>query len=175
MSEDDGCEPKWAIDERYGSKTTMAAKKEAQRIIDVLAKTLNKHGVQQSWNYRSDGKPCCFCGCSHGVEIANTGTPMHRQCLRNASLGNMEESLFPKSDELLNDEKEFLSPKAKRAIKKYGREICEKAYHLNEIDGDGPRTIAAELHLGHTNAADSAIDAGRELTEISALKLHNML
>jgi hypothetical protein len=42
------------------------------------------------------GSACCFCqSATGGVEIATTGTPMHRQCLRNAALGELEQSLLP--------------------------------------------------------------------------------
>ena len=44
----------------------------------------------------SAGSACCFCGLSGGsVETSITGTPMHRQCLINAALGNLEASLLP--------------------------------------------------------------------------------
>jgi len=42
------------------------------------------------------GSSCCFCQRTDGaVEIATTGTPMHRQCLRNAALGSLEAPLLP--------------------------------------------------------------------------------
>ena len=50
---------------------------------------------------------CCFCRVTDGtVETAKTGTPMHRQCLRDAALGSMEDSLFPIRTKVadLNDE-----------------------------------------------------------------------
>lgn len=54
-----------------------------------------------------------------------------------------------------------ISPKARRAITKYGKDVCLEAYRMNE-KGEGARTIGFEFKLT-TNQADAAIDAGREL------------
>lgn len=55
----------------------------------------------------------------------------------------------------------------KRATRKYGIDACVEAYTLCEIRGEGARTIAQSYMYGHfkgsTNAADAAINAGREL------------
>lgn len=55
-----------------------------------------------------------------------------------------------------------LSPKAKRAITKYGKDVCMEAFRMNNR-GEGARTISFEFKMS-TNQADAAIDAGRELT-----------
>jgi len=52
--------------------------------------------------------------------------------------------------------------KTEKAIAKYGKEICEKAFKLHEGDGEGARTIGFEFKLT-TRQADAAINAGREL------------
>lgn len=53
----------------------------------------------------------------------------------------------------------------KRAIKKYGIQICIAAYkqHINE--GEGASTISHSFSAlkGSTNAGNAAINAGREL------------
>ena len=54
-----------------------------------------------------------------------------------------------------------LTPKSKRALKKYGAFLCVKAYYMNEI-GYGAKSIGESLQL-HTNAVDSIIDVGSEL------------
>jgi hypothetical protein len=51
----------------------------------------------------------------------------------------------------------------KRAVKRYGETLCRKAYELHQEHGNGARTVAYMLGLPGTNAADAAIDAGREL------------
>ena len=55
-----------------------------------------------------------------------------------------------------------ISSKARRAVKKYGKDVCEKALYQNEVIGNGPSTIGIELGLT-TNQADAAINAGREI------------
>jgi hypothetical protein len=60
-----------------------------------------------------------------------------------------------------------LTAKAKRAIAKYGKEICLKAVRMTAC-GDGARTIGYDLKLT-TNQADAAINAGQELV---ALGMH---
>lgn len=55
-----------------------------------------------------------------------------------------------------------LSPRARRAIQKYGFTACETAYAYSER-GEGPSTIAAYMGLSGVAAANAAIDAGREL------------
>jgi len=53
-----------------------------------------------------DGSACCFCQRADStVEIATTGTPMHRQCLRNAALGSLEASLFPNQKSICTNNK----------------------------------------------------------------------
>lgn len=54
-----------------------------------------------------------------------------------------------------------LSAKAQRAIVKYGKETCLKAYRLNRIDGEGPYTTGLYTGLT-TNQANAAINAGLE-------------
>jgi hypothetical protein len=57
----------------------------------------------------------------------------------------------------------------KRAIKKYGIDICIEAYNLH-IQGNGASTVAHSIRSlkGNTNVADAAINAGRELAEKNA-------
>jgi len=57
-----------------------------------------------------------------------------------------------------------LTQSAKRAIKKYGIEVCNEAYALHEW-GMGGSTVAWSIPIlkGNTRAGDSAINAGREL------------
>jgi hypothetical protein len=57
-----------------------------------------------------------------------------------------------------------LTQSAKRAIKKYGTEVCNEAYALHEW-GMGGSTVAWSIPIlkGNTNAGDAAINAGREL------------
>jgi hypothetical protein len=54
--------------------------------------------------------------------------------------------------------------RAKRAIKKYGIEVCKEAYDLH-VWGYGASGISHSILAlnGNTRAADSAIDAGRWL------------
>lgn len=54
-----------------------------------------------------------------------------------------------------------LSPKTRRAVAKYGRDDCLRAFVENRA-GNGARTIGFEQGLT-TNQADAAINAGREL------------
>jgi hypothetical protein len=57
-----------------------------------------------------------------------------------------------------------LSPKTKRAIQKYGLEVCKKAYEKHQ-EGDGANTISWEvdgLKGGCTRQADAAINAYEE-------------
>jgi len=57
-----------------------------------------------------------------------------------------------------------LTQSTKRAIKKYGIEVCTEAYALHEW-GMGGSTVAWSIPIlkGNTRAGDSAINAGREL------------
>jgi len=57
-----------------------------------------------------------------------------------------------------------ITQSAKRAIKKYGIEVCNEAYALHEW-GMGGSTVAWSIPIlkGNTRAGDSAINAGREL------------
>jgi hypothetical protein len=53
----------------------------------------------------------------------------------------------------------------KRAIDKYGIEVCKQAYEMH-MEGNGARTVSYEIYvLNNTNAADAAINAGREIAE----------
>jgi hypothetical protein len=56
-----------------------------------------------------------------------------------------------------------LNLKTKRAIQRYGMQVCIKAHELNCKDGEGASTIGIYLGLT-TRQADAAIDAGRELS-----------
>jgi hypothetical protein len=60
-----------------------------------------------------------------------------------------------------------MSNRTKQAIKKYGKETCIEAHRLNLEDGEGPSTIGIYLGLT-TRQADSAIDAGREISKEAA-------
>lgn len=53
----------------------------------------------------------------------------------------------------------------KRAIKKYGIEICNAAYeqHTNESEGASTISWSFAILKGNTRAGDAAINAGREL------------
>lgn len=59
-------------------------------------------------------------------------------------------------------ETENLSPKARRAIKKYGYTNCELAY-THSTRGEGPHTISIYVGLSGVAAANAAINAGREI------------
>lgn len=63
--------------------------------------------------------------------------------------------------------KSLLSPSTQRAIKKYGRDGCLRAFTLN-TEGEGPSTIAHYLGLSGVRAANAAIDAGREIANFAA-------
>ena len=52
----------------------------------------------------------------------------------------------------------------KRALKAYTQQICERAYQLHHVDGEGASTVGIYLGLT-TNQADAAINAGRELAQ----------
>ena len=54
----------------------------------------------------------------------------------------------------------------KRAINKYGIEICIEAYIMH-IEGNGASTVANSLSIlnGNTRAGDAAINAGRDLDD----------
>ena len=49
------------------------------------------------------------------------------------------------------------------AVKRYGIAAIMEAYRLNTEQGEGASTVAVYLGLRGTNAADSAINAGRYL------------
>jgi hypothetical protein len=52
----------------------------------------------------------------------------------------------------------------KRAIDKYGIQTCIDAYNLHlEGDGAGSIRFSFDILKGNTNAADAAINAGRDL------------
>ena len=55
-----------------------------------------------------------------------------------------------------------ISSKTLNAVKRYGKDACEKAFYQNEVIGNGSSTIGIELGLT-TNQADAAINAGREI------------
>jgi len=59
----------------------------------------------------------------------------------------------------------MLSRKTKRAIDRYGIAICLEAHLLNSEQGEGPSTISAYLGFSGVGAANSAINAGREICE----------
>lgn len=54
----------------------------------------------------------------------------------------------------------------KRAINKYGIDTCIEAYIMH-IKGNGANTVAHSFSIlkGNTNAADAAINAGRDLDQ----------
>ena len=56
-----------------------------------------------------------------------------------------------------------LSPKTRKAIEKYGYTTCKLAY-THHTRGEGASTVASYLGLSGTNAADAAINAGREMS-----------
>jgi hypothetical protein len=58
-----------------------------------------------------------------------------------------------------------LTTKAKRAIKKYGEDVCIKAFKMHHDEGMGGNTVGFYLNLT-TRQADAAIDAGRELSKL---------
>jgi hypothetical protein len=53
--------------------------------------------------------------------------------------------------------------KTQAAITKYGAEKCKQAFEQNVKHGNGASTIAYEIGFPNTRAADSAINAGREI------------
>ena len=57
-----------------------------------------------------------------------------------------------------------LTPATKRAIAKYGEQTCREAYAMH-MEGNGARTVSWSFCIlkENTNAADAAINAGREL------------
>jgi hypothetical protein len=57
------------------------------------------------------------------------------------------------------------SPSTKRAIAKYGIEICIAAYNQHTNDGEGANTVAHSYSIlkGNTRMGDAAINAGREI------------
>lgn len=62
-----------------------------------------------------------------------------------------------------------LSRNAKRAIAKYGAALCKFCFVKNEAHGEGPSTIAFTVYgIPNTNAANAAINAGRELARGAA-------
>lgn len=54
------------------------------------------------------------------------------------------------------------TPATRRAVAKYGINLCLRAYKHQQA-GNGARTIAIEIGFVNTNAANAAINAGREL------------
>ncbi len=62
-----------------------------------------------------------------------------------------------------------MDTKIAKALKKYGEDLCLKAYKLNKEQGEGAMTVAVYCGLttksgaANTRAADAAIDAGRYL------------
>lgn len=62
------------------------------------------------------------------------------------------------------------SAKTQLAVKKYGYKTCVEAFRMNELDGEGARTVGIYLGL-KTGQADAAINAGREIAEAAALRV----
>jgi len=69
----------------------------------------------------------------------------------------------------MNNNRNKLKLSAKKAIAKWGKELCIKAYYLNRSDGEGANTITYMLlsrnHWGKTRIADSLINAGENIIE----------
>lgn len=66
-----------------------------------------------------------------------------------------------------------LTKTTRRAIARYTERGCYQAYILNECMGEGPHSIATNHDLPlvtTTNAADAAINAGRELAAVHGLR-----
>ena len=62
------------------------------------------------------------------------------------------------------------SRKTQKAIAKYGKDNCERAFRMHEKDGEGARTIGFYLSLT-TQQADAAIDAGREIASTAPVEI----
>lgn len=62
-----------------------------------------------------------------------------------------------------------IRPATKRAITKYGIQTCVDAYKLH-TEGNGAGSIRFDFAIlnGNTNAADAAINAGRDIATQSA-------
>ena len=62
-----------------------------------------------------------------------------------------------------------LSVITKQAILKYGYETCRQAF-ISHKEGNGANTISHEFSSlgGNTRKGDSAINAGREISELAA-------
>lgn len=56
-----------------------------------------------------------------------------------------------------------LSTATLRAVKRYGAEVCLKAYWLNNVVGEGPCMIGGYTGKGVVAKANAMIDAGREM------------
>ena len=56
------------------------------------------------------------------------------------------------------------------AVHEFGQEECEKAYDLNETDGEGCGMVSDYFGVSPQDA-DKMINAGRELAEIAAKEL----
>lgn len=59
----------------------------------------------------------------------------------------------------------IITAKTRRAAKKYGQAVCLEAFRLNDVKGEGASSISCSYIacLRTTQAADAAINAGREL------------
>lgn len=56
----------------------------------------------------------------------------------------------------------------RRAIARYGKEGCLRAFSLNENEGEGPASIVAYYNIHNVTtiaAANAAINAGRAISE----------
>lgn len=58
-----------------------------------------------------------------------------------------------------------LSAKAKRAIKKYGEDVCRNLYNLHKKKGSVASTLAASYKMT-TSQYQAAINAGKEVAEV---------
>jgi hypothetical protein len=70
-------------------------------------------------------------------------------------------------EQTLNNTK--MTSKSKKAIKRWGLDLAIKFLHLNEVIGNGARSIGQDHGLT-TRQADSLIEAGRELWRLNQTK-----
>jgi hypothetical protein len=139
--------PKWGCDS-------------IDKMLDQLSYELSKHNVPVEAGKSSlTGLVCCFCQIADdSVEIATTGTPMHRQCLRKAALGELELSLLPNSQE----DRATVSDTVKPVVRNVPTWVCATCGH--EWDNDNrPHCIACGTPYRKPNTSSTPGELGPKM------------
>lgn len=100
-------------------------------------------------NYEATPKKLMFC-----VDYLQCGSANNNW--------NHIEALEDKFDDLLKEARDERN--ARRALAKYGKEVCLEAYALSHEEGDSTISHYIPALKGHRAAANAAINAGRYIS-----------